>query len=451
MPEFRYQGTRASGRAVQGILNARSRREAKKRIQDICLRQHIQLTALHRKSTYTYKVQRGRDKPVQGEQRAFCKEEVENGLRRLNLHVIRVGRKWLDFRLKPPSKDLVLFVRICADLLRERLPYEEALSLLVGDTQNRALSETIKEIQQDLKDGKDGQAVFGKHADVLGRFTAYMLSVASTSGNMAEIYDSTAKFLERNQEFKRSLKSALVMPSVILLALTAAVAYYVGYVFPATAELFVRFEMELPPMTRVTLGVSGFLRDNLVWLGPAFLGSIVSVGLFFRTPSGRYHLDRQIIRVPVIGPLLHKTSIEIFARVFHTLYSGAGENIAVIRVAAEACRNRYMEAQIVGVAVPMMLKEGVGLVESLERTGVFTATAISRFRSGQESGSLRHAALQLADYYERETSYKMKNAVEMVNVAISVLIMAVMMGLTMVSSETAMIKPKNPLIRSMNR
>ena len=445
MSEFRYLGTSATGQVVHGVLNATNRREAKRRIDDLCQRHRVHLTAFQRKVGFVYRAQRGGQKPIQGQQRAFCKEEVENGLRKLNYRVVWVRRKWLDFRIKPPAKDVVMFIRICSDLLRERLPYEEILNLLIGDTRNRTLAETLREIHQDLRDGRDGHAVFGKHADVLGRFTAYMLSVASTSGNMAEVYDSTATFLERNEEFKKNLKSALIMPVVIVLALVCAVVYYVGYVFPATAEMFVRLGIELPRMTRLTMGLSHFLRDHIFWLAPAFWGMLLGVVLFFRTATGRYHLDRQIIRIPVIGPLFHRTSIEIFARVFYALYSGAGENIAVIRTAAEACRNRYMERQIKEVAVPMMLKEGRGLVEALESTEVFTPAAISRFRSGQEAGSLRTTAFQLANYYERETTYRMKNVVELTNVCVSLLIMVVMMGLTFVSSETAMIRPKNPL------
>ena len=450
MPEFRYQGTRVSGRIAQGIINAKGRGEARKRVEEICRRQSIRLTSLEKKATFVYKAQRGDEKPIKGEQPAFSKQEVENGLRKLKFRVIRVQKKFLDFKLKPPSKDIVLFIRICADLLRENLPYDEILTLLANDTENKTLARTIREIQQDLKEGRDGSEVFGKHADILGRFTTYMLSVASTSGNMAEVYDSTAKFLERDEEFKKSLKSALIMPTVIIVVLFAAVAYYVAYIFPATANMFVKFGIDLEtkaPMTFFTLNLSNFMQDNILFIAPAFLAPIVALLFYLRTPSGRYFRDRFIIRIPVIGTLMHKTSIEIFARVFYALYSGSGDNISVLRIAAEACRNSYMERQIKTVALPMMLKEGRGLVDSLERTGVFTATAISRFRAGQVSGSLRSTTLQLASYYERETSYKLKNVVELVNVLISLVIMVVMTGLTLVSSETAVIKPETPMMR----
>jgi type IV pilus assembly protein PilC len=273
-----------------------------------------------------------------------------------------------------------------------------------------------------------------------------MLGLASKSGNMAEIYDSTAKFLERQAEFKKSLKSALIMPMVTLVVLFGAVVYYVGYIFPATANLFRKFNIELPPMTRATLALSDFLVGNIGLILLFTIIPVVVAARFFTTEKGRFILDRYVWHLPAIGSLLHKMSIEIFCRVFYALYSGAGENIEVIRMAAEACGNKYMERQIKTIALPMMIQKGAGITEAFEATGVFTKTAISRFHSGAETGTVKHTALQLADYYEKETGYKMRNAIDYIQVIISMVIMVVLTALTIVSSETATIRPKNPAV-----
>jgi type IV pilus assembly protein PilC len=167
---------------------------------------------------------------------------------------------------------------------------------------------------------------------------------------------------------------------------------------------------------------------------------------FFSTERGRFILDQYVWRVPVMGQLLHKMSIEIFCRVFYALYSGSGENIEVIRMAAEACGNKYMEHQIKTIALPMMVQRGAGITEAFEATGVFTKTALSRFHSGAETGTVKHTAVQLAEYYEKETSYKMRNAIDYIQVMISMIIMIVLTALTIVSSETATIRPKNPAV-----
>ncbi|RPH34315.1 type II secretion system F family protein, partial [bacterium] len=165
---------------------------------------------------------------------------------------------------------------------------------------------------------------------------------------------------------------------------------------------------------------------------------------FFATERGRLLLDQYVWKMPAMGTLLHKTSIEIFCRVFYALYSGAGENIEVIRLASEACGNKYMEHKIKTVALPLMIQKGAGITEAFEATGVFTKTAISRFHSGAETGTVKNTALQLAEYYEKETTYKMKNAIDYIQLMISMIIMVVLTALTIVSSETATIRPKNP-------
>jgi len=126
------------------------------------------------------------------------------------------------------------------------------------------------------------------------------------------------------------------------------------------------------------------------------------------------------------------------------MYSGSGENIDVIRTAAEACRNKYMEKQIKEVTISLMIREGKGFVEALEESKVFTENALTRFSTGAESGTLRKVAIQIANYYERETTYRLKSIVDWIQVAVSFIILIVMTGLTIVSAETAVMQPKLP-------
>ncbi len=443
MSEFRFQGLRPGGRTVQGVVSAETRAQAKKIVTEISQKNQFKLTGLSTRATFVYRVRRNGEKPVRGEQKAFTKEEVQQALQRLDYKVISVQKKLIDFKPKPPATEVVTFVRVSADLLREKLPFNEILQLLTNDIENKTLRDSVREINNDLKQGKDSEQAFLKHEKIFGKFTAHMLGLASKSGNMAEIYESTAKFLERQAEFKKSLKSALIMPMVTLFVLFIAVIYYVGYIFPATAELFAKLG-QVPPMTEATLKLSHLVTENLWWLSMVFVAGGIFLARFISTKKGRFLLDKYMMKVPAIGSLLHKTSIEIFCRVFYAMYSGSGENIDVIRLASEACGNKYMEYQIKNVAIPMMVTQGKGLTESLAATNVFTETAISRFHSGAETGTVRHSALQLANYYEKETGYKLKNAIDFIQVIISMIIMIVMIALTVVSSETAMISPRNP-------
>jgi type IV pilus assembly protein PilC len=134
------------------------------------------------------------------------------------------------------------------------------------------------------------------------------------------------------------------------------------------------------------------------------------------------------------------------------LYSGSGDNINVIKIAAEACGNTYIEHQVKTVTVPMMVAQGAELVRSMEASGVFTQMSLARFRSGAETGNVRSSALQMADYYEAETTLKLREAVEGIQTAVAIFITVAICFLTIISSEIALIQPSsNDIMNGMNR
>ena len=441
MPRFRFTGQTPNNKTIQAEFETASKKEAKKKVSELAYLKNIDISALEKKELFSYKVQRNGSGIIQGEQEAFSREELEEALNKLGYDVISIKKRWFHFKGMVSSGEVVTFIRLTSDLLRQGLPYNEILTLLHEDTANKRLKEVIREIQKDLQNGKEGHEVYAKHTDVFGKFAAHMLSIASTSGNMAEVFESTAKFMERDATFKKNLRRSLLMPSIALTAVMGVILFYVGYIFPLMARMFLEYNIALPPMTAATLEFSNFLQDNWLIITLGFTLPIVAFVMFIRTEKGKYLLDKYIIKVPVLGDLLHKMSIEIFSRVFYTLYSDSGQNVEVIKTAAEACRNVYMERQIKDVAIKKMLRDGEGLVDALTATGVFTRTALSRFRLGAESGSVRENSKQLADYYQVQTEYKLQTTVELINVGVNIIIAIALAVITIVSSEAAIIQP----------
>lgn len=442
MPRFRFTGRNANNKLIQAEFETQSKREAQKKVKEFARLKNIRISALDQKQLYHYKVQRnGSFETIEGEQEAYNKEELIQALIKLGYEVTSVRKKILNLKGLVSTGEVVTFIRLSADLLRQELPYNEILALLYEDTQNKRLKEVIREIQKDLQDGKEGYEVYGKHSNVFGKFAAHMLGIASTSGNMAEVFESTAVFMERDASFKKNLRRSLMMPSIALVAVMGVILFYVGYIFPLMAEMFLEFNITLPPMTRATLDVSYFMQHHWIAITLLFTVPILFFLYYVQTDKGRYYLDKYIIRIPMIGDLLHKMSIEIFSRVFYTLYSDSGQNVEVIKTASEACRNVYMEKQIKDIAIKNMLKDGMGLVEALAATQVFTHTALSRYRLGAESGSVRDNAKQLADYYQIQTEYKLESTVELVNVFVNVIIAIALTAITIISSEAAIIQP----------
>ena len=441
--EFRFNGINQSGQPVQGTVFASGAKAARKRVDALGERHGFRPQDLAERQTFMYKVRHVNGKVINGEQKAFSEEELRTALAKMGLEVIKIQKKLFDIQRKPPQQDLIMFVRLSANLLKEKLPFDEVLNLLVNDVSSYSLKQVIRDLNGDLKGGMEAQQAFMKQQHMLGKFTAYMLGIASQTGNMSEIYEATARFLERQNEFKKSVKSAMVTPAITLVVLIAAFVWYVWVIFPQTAGLFDGFGIELPPMTRATLDFSEWMDSNYMWLIGGFLIGLGGLLTFVRSQRGIFLIHQYMIRIPVIGSLLHKLNIEIFCRVFAVLYSGSGENISVIRIAAEASGNRYIEHRVKTVTIPLMVAQGADLVKAMEASGVFTSMALARFRSGAETGNVRSAARQMADYYENETSLKLKSTVEMIQTIVAMIITAAILALTVISSELALVQPSS--------
>lgn len=439
--EYRFRGVAPGGQSVQGTVMASSKSNAKEKVEELSEEHGFKPSDLKKRRTFLYKVRHPNGKVKKGEQKAFSAQEVKDALNNMGLEVLKVQQKWFDFEFSPPQSDLIMFVRLAANLLRENLPFDEVLELLVNDVSSKSLQQVIRDLDSDLKSGMDAEKAFNKHRDKLGKFTAYMLGIASKSGNMAEIYEATAQFLERKDEFSSRVRSAMIMPAVTTLGMLGALVWYIWYIVPATAGLFEGMDVTMPPLTTFSLNMAHWLDQNWLWVLIVTVTPIIGFVLWARTPQGQFYLHKYMIKVPVIGKLLHKINIEIFCRVFAILYSGAGDNLRVLRIAAEACGNKYMEYRIRNVTIPMMTAQGASLVRALKASGVFTSMAITRFKSGAETGSVRESALQMANYYEQETELSLDAAVESIQTGVSIVIAVGVLFLTILSAEMAFIQP----------
>ncbi len=441
--EYKFTGVSRDGQPVQGSVFAGNKKAAQKKVDDLSERHSFRSRSLQPRETYLYKVRHANGNVMNGEQKAFSSEEIERALEKMGLEVVKVQKKLFSYQRKPPVSDMIMFVRLSANLLREKLPFDEVLNLLVNDVSSSSLKQVIRDLNADLKGGMEAQQAFMKHQHMLGKFTAYMLGIASQTGNMGEIYEATARFLERKNEFRKSVKSSMVTPAITMVVLIAVFVWYVWVIFPETAGLFEGFGIDLPPLTTKTLAFSHWMDTNYGWvlvITALLTGAVVA---FVKSKKGIFLMHKHLIRLPVIGSLLHKLNIEIFCRVFAVLYSGSGDNIPVIRIASEACGNKYMEYQIKTVTIPMMVAQGTELVRAMDASGAFTPMVLARFRSGAETGNVRDSARQMADYYEKETSLKLASTVEMIQTVVAVIITLAIMLLTVISSEIALISPSS--------
>jgi type IV pilus assembly protein PilC len=439
--EVRFKGVGPQGKLVQGTFTVSSRKEVKEQLERLKQRYQVRIQTVEYKRDFLYKVKMPIGKPYTGRQSAFSKDEVAQALQRMGHKDFTINPVLFDIKIRPSSQDVMMFIKLSTNMLKDKMSFGKILGMLAEEQPNRMMREALVQIENQLKQGVEGREVFMRYTDIFGRFPAFMLGLATRSGNMTEIFEATNKFIERDNEIKKNIRKTLISPMFAVVATIGAVVYYVVDIFPATAQLFIKYNMPLPPMTKATLQMSDWLGNYWFILLAVMVIPAIIIWRWWETPKGRVWRDKHIINLPIIGSLIHKSSIEIYFRVFGTIYSGAGDNIETIKTAAEACRNSYMEKQIKTITIPLMLREGEGFVPAMEASGVFTKTSITRLKTGSETGNILQAAQQIATYYEAETTYKMNALIEYIQSFVGIFIAIAITMLTIVSAEIATVSP----------
>ena len=435
--EYRIQATDQSGRSIQRYITSVSLLAARKRAKALAKTYGWKKISVSKKRSYSYRVLRGGNQ-IDGVQSAYSKQEVITALEKLGFTVKSVNR-FYDVRFAAAPDEVVTFIGTSAKLLEQKLAYNEILQIMAGHVRDKNLRGALKAIIRDLKDGVDSRDAFLRQGKVIGHDTALMLGIASKSGDMKSIFESVAHFVERQADLRKGLVSAMIMPAITGVTLVGALLFYVMYLLPKMVEMLKPVMGEMPPLTAFSMEASAVLQHNIILI---IAVAAAAIGLFYAyitTVNGRVWFDKWLVKTPYVGRILRNTSSELFCRVLGILYT-SGENIDAIQNAAEASRNRYLERQMKTIAIPTMLKYGTEFWKAMEMANFFPDMIISRFRTAAETGSVKATSIQLADYYEMENRYAMKNLVNVIEVGVSIVIMAAMVFLTLLSSETASIK-----------
>lgn len=388
-----------------------------------------------KKRVYRYSVKKG-SKTIEGYQNAYSIDEVKRNLIRLGFEIKYVRRHY-EFQLQASTSEIVSFVVTSARLLEQKLPYSEVLQIMSNNAKDKNLKGALRNIILDLKNGVDSREAFAKQGKVFGPHVALMLGIASKSGEMTSIFKSVAVLVERQAEFKKGLISSLVMPAITSVTVMGAIVFYAVYLVPRMMEMLGPLMVTTPPLTKATLAASAFLKENYLWMILSALAAMVAFYAYLLTDTGKLMRDRVIIRIPYVGKILRNTSTEIFCRVLSIMYTSSNENIEAIQMAAEASGNTYLSHRIRTVTIPSMLKYGTELSKALTAADFFPDIFISRFGTASETGAIKDTALQVADYYQLENQFSMKNLMSFIEIAITMVIMGALVFLTILSTETA--------------
>jgi type IV pilus assembly protein PilC len=375
-----------------------------------------------------------------GVHRAESREAAELALHGRQLSDIRLTERkgLLRMELSAPrvKRDEVMHLsRQLGAFIRAGLPLIDAVRSLGEEATNTSVRRMMSEVEEGLRGGEKLSDCFDRHPKVFPEFYRGILRSAELTGELDTVLDQLAKYLERDLEAWRKVKSALIYPAIIAVMSAITVVVLAGFTLPRFKTFFTSLDAELPLPTRMLLATTDFLTDWWWALLAGVVAATVAVLVALRTQPGRYARDRLVLAVPVLGSTIQFALVERFCRI---LASMAGAGVALpeaLRVATESLRNLVFMRGLAHVGEEML--NGEGLARPLSGTGLFPATAARMMRVGEDTGTLDTQLEVTARYYEGELDYKLKKLTAMFE-PVMIGVMGLIVGFVAVALVSAM-------------
>ncbi len=378
--------------------------------------------------TYTYKARNTRGELLSGKlegssEAAVADELLRSGLTPVNITgtVAKSGGKTEQdvgqlfsalFADKVTEAELMLFARQMASLLKAGVPILRALTSLAESSPHKAFQTILLDLREGLSSGRELSVCLRKHPEVFQPFFVNMVRVGETTGRLDDIFMRLFHHLEFEREMRERVKGALRYPSFVIAALAIALGVINVMVIPAFAKVYKSSNAELPMMTRILINFSDF---TVHWW-PFLLGALLVAGIalrwWLRTSEGRYLWDKYLLRVPIVGKIVHKASLARFAKGLGMTYQSGVPIVLGLTNAAQVVGNAFVASRI------EQMRDGVERGESLTRTAattaVFTPVVLQMMAVGEETGELDRLLTEIGELYQRDVEYEIRTLSEQV-------------------------------------
>jgi type IV pilus assembly protein PilC len=283
------------------------------------------------------------------------------------------------------------------------------------------MQKLVLSVKSEVEGGTSLANALAKHPLQFDDLYVNLVTAGEQAGALETLLGEIATYKEKTEAIKKKVKKALFYPAAVVVVAIIVTSILLIYVIPEFESLFQGFGADLPSFTRMVINVSQFVRDQ-GWLIAAAIGGLVYAFIYFKKRSRAFQhlIDRAVLRIPIIGPILNKSAIARYARTLATTFSAGVPLVEALESVAGATGNIVYEN-----AVRRMRDEvatGTRLQRAMENTDLFPNMVNQMIAVGEESGSLDDMAAKVADFYEEEVD----NAVDSMSSLLEPLIMAIL-------------------------
>ncbi len=339
-------------------------------------------------------------KEARGEIRAVSEAAAKTALRRQGVQVRRLKPVKMR-RGRVSDKDIVLFTRQLATMMKAGVPLLQAFDIAIKGASNPALARLLDTIRSDIAQGNPLATAFAKHPLHFDRLFVSLVAAGEKAGILDTLLDRIATYQEKIIAIKGKIKSALFYPAAVVVVAFLVIAVMMVFVIPQFKEIFHSFGADLPVPTQIVIAMSEwFVAHWWLLFGLIAIGIGVFIYLLRQSQTFRDRFDHILLRIPVVGVILQKAAIARWSRTLATMFAaGVPLNEALLSVAGAAGNAVYRDAT---GHIQQEVSQGVSLTVAMMQTNVFPAMVPQMVSIGEESGQLDTMLEKVAEYYERE-------------------------------------------------
>lgn len=381
MPNFHYTALDAKGEQTSGVLSANNKDEAT---------QQLRLQGFY---------------PTSIEEEGVAAKKAKGPAKKARKSGVALTNKSFGGgRVKP--KSLMIFTRQLATLIDSGLPLLRSLTVLHKQEPSPLLRSTIGNLADSVQGGSTFSESLATHPKIFNKLYVNMVKAGELGGVLEIVLNRLAEYQEKAQKLKNKIISAMVYPIIVMFIAVGILVFLMIFIVPQFRDMFADTGDDLPLISEIVFGMSGFMLANPFFVPNAVFIFILFVVLVFlfniwgRTKPGRNAIDIAKLRMPVFGDIQRKSAVSRFARTLGTLVTSGVPILQALNITRDTAGNVVISKAI--DKVHEAVKEGESIVTPLQASGVFPNMVISMVDVGEETGQLPEMLLKVADVYDDE-------------------------------------------------
>ncbi|MCW0452886.1 Type II secretion system protein F [Xanthomonas sacchari] len=319
---------------------------------------------------------------------------------------------------KISPKDIAFFSRQMATMMKSGVPIVGSLEIIASGHKNPRMKKMVDQIRTDIEGGSSLYEAISKHPVQFDELYRNLVKAGEGAGVLETVLETVATYKENIEALKGKIKKALFYPAMVMAVALIVTSILLVWVVPQFEEVFKGFGAELPAFTQMIVAASRFMVAYWWMLLLLLIGTIVGfIFAYKRSPAMQHGMDRLVLKVPIIGQIMHNSSVARFSRTLAVTFRAGVPLVEALDIVAGATGNSVYETAVLRMRDDVAVGYPVNM--AMKQTNLFPHMVIQMTAIGEEAGALDAMLFKVAEYFEQEVN----NAVDALSSLIEPLIM----------------------------